>query len=780
MALAVFLGPQLLAFALLGPFVLLVTAVTDRWGTGRARHRDREAHVRAVAAAHARLDLALAEESARLHRVHPDPHTVLVLAESRLAPLWSDGPTTRVRLGLGDVPTRVTWVDGPDRSQPPARGVPVVVDLDDVGGLAVVGPPEVTDRLLAGLVGQLCTAHPPSELAVTVDAPDPSWDWVGRLPHVVGAPDLLGAGGATTRRVMVAPRGEARGRAVAARARVEGALVLAAVRDAADVPAGCRAVLSRSDAHDWYVLDTGSDRQPVTLDLVGSWWTDRLSRALAPLREVGGSGSGAALPRLVTLPEALGVPGITVEHVLERWKGASARRRHAGGGSPSAAVGVTASGAPHRLDLARDGPHVLVGGTTGSGKSEFLCTLVTSLAVSAPPEELTFVLVDFKGGAAFSPCAALPHVVGLVTDLDEHLVDRALSSLRAELRRRERLFARVGARDLADHRRLCGPDDEPVPRLVVVIDELRALVDEVPHFVSGLVRLAALGRSLGVHLVLATQRPSGALTAEIQANVNLRIAFRVRDRADSVDVLEDPAAAGISPSTPGRALARGGDGELVRFQAATMNAPAHPGGRSLTVRPVGSRRNDADAGPFAAGPTPDVVEVVREAHRLRGGVAPRSPWLPPLPDHLPWCAPSAGGGAPAEGRSRGRRRARPPARLTAALGPLGRHVGSHGPPAQWPDHRAALPRPVGRVDARPGPAARPRRRPVGHVVRRRRAPARRRADRRRRPARSRRPRHPPARRGGTSNPALAVGRWSPGRPRCHRRVGAARRRPPTG
>ena len=98
-ALAVFLGPQLLAFALLGPFVLLVTAVADRWGTGRARRREREAHARAVAAARARLDLALAEESARLHRAHPDPHTVLVLAEGRLAPLWSDGPTTRVRLG---------------------------------------------------------------------------------------------------------------------------------------------------------------------------------------------------------------------------------------------------------------------------------------------------------------------------------------------------------------------------------------------------------------------------------------------------------------------------------------------------------------------------------------------------------------------------------------------------------------------------------------------------------------------------------------------------------
>ena len=135
---------------------------------------------------------------------------------------------------------------------------------------------------------------------------------------------------------------------------------------------------------------------------------------------------------------------------------------------------------------------------------------------------------------------------------------RALASLQAELRRRERLFAEVGAGDLEGYQRRRRPDSEAIPRLVVVVDELRALVEELPDFVSGLVRLAALGRSLGVHLVLATQRPSGAVGAEIQANVSLRIAFRMRDRADSLDVLDDAAAAVISPGTPGRGLARGG------------------------------------------------------------------------------------------------------------------------------------------------------------------------------------------------------------------------------
>ena len=190
----------------------------------------------------------------------------------------------------------------------------------------MVGPPEVTDRLLAGLVGQLCTAHPPGELAVAVAGRDPSWDWVGRLPHVVGAPDLLGAGGTTARRVMVAagaatPAGGPSRLGLGSRASScwpPCATPPTCQRDA--VPC-CPAPTPTTGTS----LDTGSERLPVTLDLVGPWWTDRLSRALAPLREVGGGASGAALPRRVTLPEVLGVPGITVEHVLERWKGASPR-----------------------------------------------------------------------------------------------------------------------------------------------------------------------------------------------------------------------------------------------------------------------------------------------------------------------------------------------------------------------------------------------------------------------------------------------------------------------
>ncbi len=579
-ALAFFLGPQLLLFAALGPISLLAGALGDRWGSGRARRRELAAHALALEESRARLTAALRSERERLDRAHPDPAAVLANAERRLGGLWSGSGCTRVRLGLGDVPTRVVWAEGTTQTRPSVAHAPLVVDLGDLACLGVVGSSAFTDGHLANLVGQLCTANAPHELSVSVASSDPQWSWVARLPHANGvgpdirpSPSAPGGGGhqgrSGCRHVLVVPRSGPRSAGLVKAALADGAVVLVAAWTRTELAAGCRAVVHRVEAG--HVLDGPDGSVPFVPDLVAPWWVDRLSRALAPVR-CADPRATAGMPTRLTLADAVGGE-LTAHGVAERWRAREAAQASTSATSTLAAVVGSTPQGPFVVDLCRDGPHVLVGGTTGSGKSEFLRTLVTSLAVSAPPEELTFVLVDFKGGAAFGPCAGLPHVVGLVTDLDDHLVSRALASLRAELRRRERILASVGANDLTAYQRLRVAGSEPVPRLVVVVDELRALVEELPEFVTGLVRLAALGRSLGVHLVLATQRPSGALNAEVQANVSLRIAFRMRDRADSVDVLDDAAAAGIAPSTPGRALARGADGSLVTFQSATVAAP---------------------------------------------------------------------------------------------------------------------------------------------------------------------------------------------------------------
>ena len=206
---------------------------------------------------------------------------------------------------------------------------------------------------------------------------------------------------------------------------------------------------------------------------------------------------------------------------------------------------------PFGIDLRRDGPHGLIAGTTGAGKSELLQTLVASLAVANRPDALTFVLVDYKGGAAFADCERLPHTVGMVTDLDAHLVARALDSLGAELRRREHQLAAAGAKDIDDYaeQRSSDPSMDAMPRLVIVIDEFASMVRELPDFVTGMVNIAQRGRSLGIHLILATQRPSGVVSPEIRANTNLRIALRVTDATESSDVIDAPTRR-ASPRRP--------------------------------------------------------------------------------------------------------------------------------------------------------------------------------------------------------------------------------------
>jgi DNA segregation ATPase FtsK/SpoIIIE and related proteins len=158
-----------------------------------------------------------------------------------------------------------------------------------------------------------------------------------------------------------------------------------------------------------------------------------------------------------------------------------------------------------------------VAGTTGSGKSEFLRSLVAGLSIANGPGDVAFLLIDYKGGATFADCSRLPHTVGVVTDLDAHLTRRVLRSLDAELRRRELLFAQVGARDVDQYRTTITPHAS-LHRLILIVDEFAALAEELPDFLDGLIDIAQRGRSLGIHLILATQRPGGVISPEIRAN----------------------------------------------------------------------------------------------------------------------------------------------------------------------------------------------------------------------------------------------------------------------
>ena len=187
------------------------------------------------------------------------------------------------------------------------------------------------------------------------------------------------------------------------------------------------------------------------------------------------------------------------------------------------------------------------------------------------------MLVDFKGGSAFDECARLPHTVGLVTDLDEHLAERALRCLEAELQVPGAPAARCRRHRPPRLPAQRQPAASRCPRLLVIIDEFATLKAELPEFIDALVGVAQRGRSLGVHLLLATQRPQGAISENIKANTNLRIALRMQDKSDSSDVIDVPDAAAIPRTAPGRAYVRLGPNEVVAIQTALVHGDPQRG-----------------------------------------------------------------------------------------------------------------------------------------------------------------------------------------------------------
>ncbi|MFP5371462.1 MAG: FtsK/SpoIIIE domain-containing protein [Actinomycetes bacterium] len=666
--------PTFLFFALLSPVVALGTWLSDRWSGRRSGRRDAAAHAVELLRAEERLADAVRAGASAAEAAHPDLATLTAAARRRSHLLWSrgrgDADALTVRFGTGPGTVGVTRLepDGGRRAQVVPH-VPAVVDIRAAGGLAVIGPRERTIGVLHGVLAQLTALHAPGEvdLVLLVDADRlPDWTWARWLPHLPArAVHVRPPGGSATaarqddealhtwltgltdrRRasagsssprttalpgwlVMVVDRPlDARLTAALRYARDVGVVALAAAESTAELPVSVDAVLqiTGETGGEGVLRRQGShDQGSVLVDRLQSAAAGRFARDLAALAPANSGSSLPARVRLLDLPGA----GLRLDGDVSAGGSWSRSRKHL-----VASLGRAAEG-PVEIDLCRQGPHALIAGTTGSGKSELLQTLIAGLALNHPPDRCSFLLVDYKGGAAFAEAAALPHTVGLLTDLDGQGTARALRSLGAELTRREEILS---AHQVADITAL--PSGVDLARLVIAVDEFATLAEELPSFVPGLVAIAQRGRSLGVHLVLATQRPGGIVSPEIRANCTLRVCLRTTDEADSRDVLGTPAAAHLPVDLPGRAYLRVGSGEPSALQVARVACSPAPAGPPVPEvrRWSWPHPGVAPTVQAAAGHGTDLARLCRAVvgrAATEGAHRPHAPWLPPLAERIP-------------------------------------------------------------------------------------------------------------------------------------------------
>ena len=270
---------------------------------------------------------------------------------------------------------------------------------------------------------------------------------------------------------------------------------------------------------------------------------------------------------------------MAVESVLQRWSA----QRYAS--DIRCYLGVS-SGGSLNIGLSEHGPHWLLGGTTGAGKSQLLRSLVLSAALRYPPERLGLILVDFKGSAGLGPLAQLPHALSVLSNFDVSAVERALEFLRADIHRREVDLQALGVNSYRDYLASCqeAGTTPHYPELLIVVDEFRMLIDSMPDAMAELMRIATIGRSLGLHLVLATQRPQGAISQDIRANIATSICLRVASAQDSYNLLEHESAAYISAAHPGAGYVRLPDGRSLPFRAPLVDAvPSSSDARPVQV-----------------------------------------------------------------------------------------------------------------------------------------------------------------------------------------------------
>lgn len=516
-------SPYMLIFAALGP-CMLVAGLIDR---RRLTKRGARAYAGefATAVTDARAQLSVLQSAARERRMRAHPSLSALCAQPSEVWLAHPGRANTIMVGTGTVHDPIDVAPGDDRPEVVALrtfaadlpDAPIVIPAD--GGICIRGVATTARAVARAILLQLCVVHPPGH--VRVEVAEAGETWLRELPHAH-------ASSATHTAALSA------GSPVA-----DVDLPIVWTEPSAPVPPMCLTVI---DVHEGLTgtLRRGNLLCEVELEAVSE--TQAVSLA-------------AALSRRAGAEERKEQP----VHLGECSRDAT--------GTLGVVIG-RANGAQATLDIVQDGPHAVVVGMTGSGKSEFLITWAAALCRTYEPTEVNLMLADFKGGTAFAGFSTVPHVVGVLTDLDGSLARRAVQSLAAEVRRREEVIAAVGARDIADAR-------VALARLVVVIDEFPALLAQHPDLEAVFVDIAARGRALGIHLVIGAQRSAGSIRDALLANIPLRVALRTADANDSRGVIGTDAAFALTGAADMRGVGyvrRSGDAGPIRTRFA-LTAP---------------------------------------------------------------------------------------------------------------------------------------------------------------------------------------------------------------
>lgn len=656
----------------------------------------------------AALDTARAQRDAQYYQ-HPSPEQLwaLVAEGSRV---WERRPGdedfAQVRIGLGPQSLATPLVSpdtGPvDQLEPLTAGamqrfvathsvldaLPMAVSLRAFYHVTVSGDPRSVRASARALTGSLASLHSPEDLMIVVAAGRdelPRWEWAKWLPHAQAAGAVDGAGsrrliGTDTRELedLLATRLTGRPRfhpgatplpdephivvvldglslppdsVLATPEGLQGVTVVEVVPGELSGPRGDLSIVVQPHA---LHLESGHGLvYEGTPDVLSYESAEALARQLAPLRMASGGDDDEPLLAKLEFTDLLSLGDAASVDTKRTWRPRSLAERL------RVPIGVGEDGRPVMLDLKEAaqegmGPHGLCVGATGSGKSELLRTLVLGLAVTHSSETLNFVLADFKGGATFAGMAQMPHVAAVITNLadDLTLVDRMGDSIRGELNRRQEMLRDAGNyANIHDYEkaRAAGAPLQPIPSLVLVIDEFSELLTAKPDFIEMFVQIGRIGRSLGVHLLLASQRLEEGRLRGLETYLSYRVGLRTFSAAESRAALGVPDAYEL-PNVPGSGFLKFGTDEMVRFKAAYVSGVHRTGpaqaalGGALPVdrRPVlftaaevPVRYMTVPQQRSAATPETDdaladtVLDVV--VRRLEAqGPAAHQVWLPPL------------------------------------------------------------------------------------------------------------------------------------------------------